>query len=41
MTVNEVDRGPFIEAVRPALVSDDMPFSKDVYERLQAIADAS
>lgn len=37
VTINEVDRGPFIEAVRPALVSDDMPFSKEIYDRLQAI----
>ncbi|MGQ7848224.1 sialic acid TRAP transporter substrate-binding protein SiaP [Granulosicoccus sp. 3-233] len=39
-TVNEVDRGPFIEAVQPFLVSDDMPWPSDVYERLQAIQDA-
>lgn len=35
--VNTVDRTPFIEAVRPALTAEGMPFSKDVYERLQAI----
>jgi len=40
-TVNEVDRAPFIEAVQPYLVSDDMPWPSDVYERLQAIEDAS
>lgn len=39
-TVNEVDRAPFIEAVQPYLVSDDMPWPSDVYERLQAIQDA-
>ena len=39
-TVNEVDRAPFIEAVQPYLVSDDMPWPADVYERLQAIQDA-
>ncbi len=39
-TVNEVDRAPFIEAVQPYLVSDDMPWPSDVYERLQAIEDA-
>ena len=35
--VNEVDRTPFIEAVKPALTAGKMPFSKDVYNRLQAI----
>lgn len=38
--VNEVDRGPFIEAVQPYLVSDDMPWPAEIYERLQAIEDA-
>ena len=38
-TVNEVDREPFIEAVQPYLVSDDMPWPKDIYDRLQAIED--
>jgi TRAP-type C4-dicarboxylate transport system substrate-binding protein len=37
VNVNEVDRGPFIEAVTPALVGEDMPFSKEILERLQAI----
>lgn len=41
VTVNEVDRAPFIDAVRPSLISDDVPWPKDVYERLQAIEDAS
>ncbi|ASJ74089.1 sialic acid TRAP transporter substrate-binding protein SiaP [Granulosicoccus antarcticus] len=40
-TVNEVDRAPFIDAVKPFLISDDMPWPSDVYERLQAIPDAS
>ena len=39
--VNEVDRQPFIDIVKPALLGDDMPFSNEVYERLQAIPDAS
>lgn len=38
--VNEVDREPFIEAVKPFLVSDDMPWPAEIYERLQAIEDA-
>lgn len=40
-TVNVVDRAPFIEAVKPYLVSDDMPWPAEVYERLQAIEDAN
>jgi tripartite ATP-independent transporter DctP family solute receptor len=40
ITVNEVDRGPFISAVAPALTSGDLPFSKELYEQLQAIPDA-
>lgn len=35
--VNEVERTPFIEAVKPALTSGKMPFSTDIYNRLQAI----
>ena len=38
INVNEVDRKPFIAAVAPALQGDDLPFSADVYQRLQAIA---
>ncbi len=38
--VNEVDRGPFIEAVAPALTAGDLPFSTELYENLQAIPDA-
>ena len=40
ISVNEVDRKPFIAAVAPALQGDDLPFSADVYQRLQAIADS-
>ena len=40
ITVNEVDRAPFMEMVKPALLSKDMPWPADVYERLQAIEDA-
>lgn len=40
ITVNEVDRAPFIAAVAPALTSGDLPFSPELYERLQAIPDA-
>ncbi len=40
VNVNEVDRQPFMDVVKPALLGDDMPFSNDVYERLQAIPDA-
>lgn len=39
VNVHEVDRLPFIDEVRPALLSDDMPFSQETYERLQAIED--
>ena len=38
--VNEVDREPFIAAVRPRLTSDDMPWPAEIYERLQAVEDA-
>lgn len=37
VTVNEVDRGPFIEVVAPYLTSDDMPWEPEIYERMQAI----
>lgn len=37
ITVNEVDRTPFMEAVAPSLTADDVPWPKDVYDRLQAI----
>lgn len=37
ITVNVVDRTPFINAVKPALTGGDMPFTKEMYERLQAI----
>ena len=35
--VNEVDRKPFIEAVRPHLIGEGVPWSKTDFERLQAI----
>lgn len=38
--VNVVDRGPFIKAVAPALTAGGLPFSKEIYQRLQAILDA-
>lgn len=37
ITVNEVDRAPFIAAVAPALTGGDMPFDAELYERLQAL----
>ncbi|WP_282077441.1 sialic acid TRAP transporter substrate-binding protein SiaP [Epibacterium ulvae] len=40
ITVNEVDRAPFIKAVAPALTSGDLPFPGDLYESLQALKDA-
>lgn len=40
VNVNEVDRAPFIEAVAPALTAGDMPFSQELYQRLQAVPDA-
>jgi len=39
VNVNEVDRQPFIEAVRPYLASDDMPWPTEIYDRLQAVED--
>ena len=41
VNVNEVDRKPFMDMVKPALLADDLPFSNEIYERLQAIPDAS
>ena len=37
VTVNVVDRGPFIDAVSPALSSADMPWAPVIFERLQSI----
>lgn len=37
ITVNEVDPGPFMAAVKPALTGKDVPWSKDIYERLQKV----
>ncbi|WP_116654712.1 sialic acid TRAP transporter substrate-binding protein SiaP [Pelagibacterium sediminicola] len=39
VNVNEVDRAPFIEAVTPALTAGDLPFSTELFERLQTIED--
>lgn len=38
--VNEVDRKPFMDIVKPHLLTKDMPWPPEVYERLQAIPDA-
>ena len=40
VTVNVVDRTPFMNAVKPHLVKKGMPWPPEVYERLQAIKDA-
>jgi len=37
VTVNEVDRAPFIAAVAPFLTGDSVPWAADIYERLQAL----
>jgi TRAP-type C4-dicarboxylate transport system substrate-binding protein len=37
--VNEVDRKPFMDIVKPHLLTKDMPWTPDIYERLQAIPD--
>jgi len=36
-TVVKVDRGPFIQAVQKAVTAPDAPWSKELYERVQAI----
>ena len=36
-TVNEVDRAPFIAAVAPSLTADGVPWTADIYNRLQAL----
>ena len=36
-TVVRVDRGPFIKAVQPAVTAPDAPWSRDLYDRVQAI----
>ncbi|KPB00248.1 sialic acid TRAP transporter substrate-binding protein SiaP [Ahrensia marina] len=38
ITVNTVDREPFIAAVKPALTAGDLPFSPELYERLQSLS---
>lgn len=40
VVVSEVDRKPFMDMVKPHLLSKDMPWDAEVYERLQAIPDA-
>ena len=35
--VNEVDRAPFMAAVKPKLTADGTPWSKSIYQRLQDI----
>ena len=37
--VNEVDRAPFMAAVKPALTSKEVPWTPEIYERLQKIKD--
>ncbi|MEM9630346.1 MAG: sialic acid TRAP transporter substrate-binding protein SiaP [Pseudomonadota bacterium] len=37
VTVNEVDRKPFMEAVAPMLKGSDVPWDAETFERLQAI----
>lgn len=39
INVNEVDRGPFMAAVSPLLTGADVPWSPEVFDRLQAIQD--
>jgi tripartite ATP-independent transporter DctP family solute receptor len=36
-TVVKVDRGPFIQAVQKAVTAPDAPWSKELYERVQAV----
>ncbi len=38
--VNDIDRTPFMAVVAPALQDESLPFSGDIYKRLQAISDA-
>ena len=37
ITVNEVDRAPFMAAVKPKLTEAGVPWSKSIYQRLQDI----
>lgn len=39
VTVNTVDRAPFMAAVSPLLRGDDVPWDVEVFDRLQAIED--
>jgi TRAP-type C4-dicarboxylate transport system substrate-binding protein len=40
VTVNKVNRAPFIKAVAPELTKGGLPFDKKTYQRMQKIADA-
>lgn len=37
ITVNEIDKGPFQDAVRPMLLGDDVPYTQEHFDRLQAL----
>lgn len=37
VNVNEIDRKPFMDAVAPMLTSGDVPWDKEIFDRLQAI----
>ncbi len=37
VTVNEVDQQPFQDAVRPGLIGDDVPYTMEHFERLNAL----
>lgn len=37
ITVNVVDRGPFMDAVAPSLKADGLPFSAEDFDRMQAL----
>ncbi|WP_350335981.1 DctP family TRAP transporter solute-binding subunit [Coralliovum pocilloporae] len=39
VTVNEIDRAPFMAAVAPLLTGSDVPWDAETFERLQAIKD--
>jgi len=39
--MEENNRKPFMDIVKPHLLTKDMPWTPDIYERLQAIPDAN
>jgi len=41
VTVNTVDRAPFIKAVAPSYSEGGLPFSRELYDRVQAVPDAN